>query len=746
MFKNIVIIGMGLMGGSLSLGIKERKLANKIIAYDKNPTVMDYVLANGLADRGEIEINKLERENFGKDNLFIIAAPLSSTANILKYVPHDIAALLTDIGSAKRHLHKIWKNYPPKSMLRQNFIPSHPIAGIEKNGVANAIPTLFEKKKCIITPFDGSSHEQIEKTAKFWAALGCSAHYMTPQIHDKLFAGVSHMPHFLSYAFVDSLGYKKMFPASLNYYGGGLRDFARISASDEKMWTDIFMVNRENLVSSINSMQTSLSKLRKLVQNKRADELMKHLKAARRAFNYIEDIKEGKPMSDVYEGAKEYDLVVSPGEKFSGEITPAADKSISHRAIMFGAIASGVTNISNLLPAEDTLNTYKIFKRLGADITWSKSPNSLKIKGTGLRGLSKPYNVLNCGNSGTSARLMCGLLSAQNFSSQLHGDTSLSARPMDRVIQPLALMGAHVYSSTESNMPILVMGNENLQAIEYHMPVPSAQIKSAIILAALHCKGETVIKGGKGSRDHTENMLRAFGGKLNADGDGNVGVTGLQELRATTITVPADISSAAFFMVLACINPGSSVLLKNVGVNPTRDGIIKILKLMGADIKLTNQKMYNAEPVADIAVSHSKLKGIDIGKELVSLAIDEMPIVMIAAAYAEGTTKISGATELRVKETDRIAAMVAGLKKLKINAKETKDGAVIEGGKMAGGKVDSFKDHRIAMSFAIGASGAKDQVQITRCANIQTSFPSFEECCKKAGLLVERSDQSVWQA
>ena len=420
------------------------------------------------------------------------------------------------------------------------------------------------------------------------------------------------------------------------------------------------------------------------------------------------------------------------GGALTGRIRVPGDKSISHRSIMLGAIAEGVTHVSGFLEGEDAIATMNVFRALGVRIEGPRHGN-VEVHGVGMRGLKPARAVLDCGNSGTSMRLLCGLLAGQNFDSELTGDESLCRRPMKRVADPLGKMGAQIHTSEGGRPPLKIMGVANLQGIEYAMPIASAQVKSALLLAGIYARGKTCITEPAPTRDHTERMLAAFGYPVERSSS-TVCVEGGGKLVATDIEVPADISSAAFFMVGASIAPGSDITLERVGVNPTRTGVIDILRLMGANIEFLNQRQAGGEPVADIRVRYAQLKGIEIPVALVPLAIDEFPVLFVAAANAHGVTLLRGAEELRVKESDRIAVMADGLKTLGVAAEPTADGMRVTGSDYAGGMVASHADHRIAMAFAIAALRAHAPITITDCANVATSFPGFVELAAGAGL------------
>ena len=425
---------------------------------------------------------------------------------------------------------------------------------------------------------------------------------------------------------------------------------------------------------------------------------------------------------------------VQPGGALKGAIRVAGDKSISHRSIMMGSLAEGTTHVSGFLEGEDALATLNAFKAMGVKI---EGPDNGKVvvHGVGMHGLQQPQASLDVGNSGTSMRLMSGLLAGQAFSTTLIGDESLTKRPMKRVTDPLALMGAQIETTETGTSPLNISPVAALKGIDYDMPMASAQVKSCLLLAGLYAEGETWVTEPAPTRDHTERMLQGFGYEVMQDGPRR-GVKGGGKLTACDIDVPADISSAAFFLVGASIAEGSDLTLQHVGMNPTRDGVINILQLMGADIQVSNERVIGGEPVADLRVRSAKLKGIQIPEDQVPLAIDEFPALFVAAACAEGETVLTGAEELRVKESDRIQVMADGLIALGVDAKPTPDGIVIQGGSIGGGSVDSHGDHRIAMSFAMAALRATGDISIDDCANVNTSFPGFVELAASVGLKV----------
>ena len=429
-------------------------------------------------------------------------------------------------------------------------------------------------------------------------------------------------------------------------------------------------------------------------------------------------------------------FLTSNSGPLKGSIKVPGDKSISHRSIMLGSIAEGVTRVLGFLEGEDSLATLNAFRDMGVQI--ERNGSNVVIHGVGMRGLKEPKNPLNLGNSGTSIRLMSGLLSAQNFDSKLCGDESLSTRPMGRVINPLREMGADIFGD-DSRPPLTIKGGSKLSGIEYTLPVASAQIKSCLLLAGLYGEGITTVIENGISRDHTERMLRGFGYDV-ISSNNRISLEGGGSLKGCNIEVPSDISSAAFFMVAGCISKDSSITLNSVNINPTRTGVIDILKLMGGNIELLNQRLQAGELIADIKVSSSNLKGIQIPENLVPLAIDEFPVLFIAASCADGETVLTGAKELRVKESDRIQVMADGLTSLGIENHVLEDGIRILGGEFTkqASSIKSHHDHRISMAFAIASVRSKFDIQIEGVDNVKTSFPNFVELANSIGMSIKQ--------
>lgn len=727
MFKRLCIIGVGLIGGSVACAARERGLAQKIVGLGREDDAenLKRALAMGIIDEFYLTPEPAVQES----DCIVLAAPVGAMQSIFSQLkPYwNDTGIVTDVGSTKASVitaaRQVFGEVPP------NFVPAHPIAGAEKSGVEAAQTDLFLHKRLIITPLENTSKLAVNAVQSFWQGLGAYVSVMDFERHDAVLAATSHLPHVLAYALVDMLGHQDEQNAIFQFAAGGFKDFTRIASSDPTMWRDICLANKSQLVFLLQQLKTELTHIEALLQAGDGQQLFEVFSYARRARQRFLNLYEGSM-------SKSITFTVKPGGKLQGQARVPGDKSISHRSIMLGSLADGVTQVTGFLEAEDALATLQAFRDMGVEIE-GPLEGKVTIHGVGKHGLKAPQNDLYLGNSGTSMRLLSGLLAGQAFDSVLTGDKSLSGRPMRRVTEPLALMGAKIETSEQGTAPLRISGMAGqLTGIDYQMPIASAQVKSCLLLAGMYAEGETSVTEPAPTRDHTERMLTGFDYPVKTQGN-KVSINAEGSLKATNIDVPSDISSAAFFLVGASIAEGSDIVLKHVGINPTRTGVIDILRLMGAQIEVLNTGIVGGEPVADLRVISKPLKGIDIPEELVPLAIDEFPALFVAAACAEGQTRLTGAEELRVKESDRIQVMADGLQTLGINAMPTPDGMIIQGGKLGGGEIFSHGDHRIAMSFAIAGLKAASDIVIHDCANVNTSFPNFKELARQLGLSLE---------
>lgn len=728
MFSKICIIGVGLIGGSIARAARKHGLADCIVAYGRASGIDNLRQAKALGVIDEFYLT-IEPAVEAAD-LVIISTPVGTMEQVFGLLKPswNAATIYSDVGSTKGSViasaRRVFNQVP------SNFVAAHPIAGSEQKGVAASTVDLFVNKHTIVTPIQSTAADALAKTLAFWQQLGAKVSKMEVEQHDVVLAATSHLPHVLAFALVQLLGEKDEQAEIFKYAAGGFKDFTRIAASDPTLWLDICLANKQALIPLLQQLQAKLARLEQLLATEQRQQIFA-------TFSYANQARERFCEQANLPPAQAVSFTVQPGGSLRGEVRVPGDKSISHRSIMLGSLADGITQITGFLNAEDTLATLRALRAMGVVISEPQA-GKVTVHGVGKHGLQAPKAPLYLGNSGTSMRLLSGLLAGQAFASVLTGDKSLLSRPMQRVTEPLLAMGADIKTQADGSAPLLIKGTTALTAIDYTMPMASAQVKSCLLLAGMYAQGETTVTEPAPTRDHTERMLAGFGYPLHRDG-AKVSIGAKEQLTACAIDVPSDISSAAFFLVGASIANNSALTLKHVGVNPTRIGIIHLLRLMGATIDLLNERTVGGEPVADLRVVSSRLTGIDIPAALVPLAIDEFPVLFIAAACAAGQTKLSGAKELRVKECDRIQVMADGLQRLGVDAQPTADGMRICGkttDSIAGGEVESGGDHRIAMSFAIAALRATAPITIHDCENVNTSFPEFRDLAATLGLQI----------
>ncbi|WP_181957241.1 bifunctional prephenate dehydrogenase/3-phosphoshikimate 1-carboxyvinyltransferase [Pseudomonas protegens] len=735
MIGRLVVIGLGLIGGSFAKGLRESGVCREVVGVDLDPQSRRLAVELGVVDRCEEDLALACQ---GAD-VIQLAVPILAMEKLLALLARmDLGqAVLTDVGSAKgnvvRAAQEAFAGMPAR------FVPGHPIAGSEQSGVEASNAQLFRRHKVILTPLEQTDPDALDLVDRLWRELGADVEHMQVERHDEVLAATSHLPHLLAFGLVDSLAKRSENLDIFRYAAGGFRDFTRIAGSDPVMWHDIFLANREAVLRTLDTFRNDLDALRDAVDAGDGHQLLGVFTRARVAREHFGKILARRAYVDAM-NSNDLIFLANPGGRLSGRIRVPGDKSISHRSIMLGSLAEGTTEVEGFLEGEDALATLQAFRDMGVVIE-GPHHGRVTIHGVGLHGLKPAPGPIYLGNSGTSMRLLSGLLAAQSFDSTLTGDPSLSKRPMNRVANPLREMGAVIETAAEGRPPMVIRGGHKLKGLTYTLPMASAQVKSCLLLAGLYADGKTTVTEPAPTRDHTERMLRGFGYSVNVDG-ATASVESGGKLKATHIEVPADISSAAFFLVAASIAEGSELVLEHVGINPTRTGVIDILRLMGADIRLENQREVGGEPVADLHVRAAKLKGIEIPEELVPLAIDEFPVLFVAAACAEGRTVLRGAEELRVKESDRIQVMADGLLTLGVKCEPTPDGIIIDGGQIGGGEVHGHGDHRIAMAFSVASLRANAPIRIHDCANVATSFPNFLALCAQVGIRVAQEAQS----
>jgi 3-phosphoshikimate 1-carboxyvinyltransferase len=729
-FDKVAIIGLGLIGSSFARALREKGMAKHISGSARSLKTCAMAESIGVVDKAHADPAEAVRDA----DLVFLAMPVQSTEAVLRAIQPALRpdAILTDGGSTKGNVVAAARRV--FSVLPAGFVPGHPIAGSEQSGVLAGKANLFDRHKVILTPTDETSAQALQSVRKVWEAFGATVLEMSVDRHDEVLAKTSHLPHLLAFSLVDTLAKESENLDIFRYAAGGFRDFTRIAASDPVMWHDIFLANKTAVLHALDHFSDGVAQLRTAIEQDNSETLLGVFTRAKVAREHFTHMLAGTAYAKTMK-SKNIEFLVQPGGALKGQFRVPGDKSISHRSIMLGSLANGVTEVTGFLEGEDALATLQAFRDMGVVIEGPHN-GEVKIHGVGLHGLKAPPGPIYCGNSGTSMRLLSGILAAQSFDTVMTGDPSLTKRPMERVAKPLRQMGAEIQTTGEKGTPpVAIKGGKALKGFRYDMPVASAQVKSGVLLAGLWADGETVVTEPAPTRDHTERMLRGFGYDVKVDG-ATASIKGGGTLTATRIDVPADISSAAFFMVAASIAEGSDIVLEHVGINPTRIGVINILRAMGGDLTVMNEREVGGEPVADIRIRSAKLKGIHIPEDQVPLAIDEFPVLFVAAACAEGTTVLTGAEELRVKESDRIQVMADGLTNLGIKVQPTPDGIIIEGGPIGGGRVVSHGDHRISMSFTVAALRATAPIEIEDCANVATSFPDFTGLASRAGITI----------
>lgn len=728
--RKLVIVGLGLIGASLAGALHKSRSYRHIVGVDLDEQSCQQALEMELVDSATTSLLDAVQDA----DVLVLAVPVLAAEKILHQLKqaglHE-RLIITDVGSVKgvfvQAAQRVFGGLPA------GLVPGHPIAGSERSGVSAANPRLFYQHKVILTPHAHCAEAAIAEISRMWLATGAEVECMAVESHDLVLAATSHLPHLLAFGLVDSLARRSENLEIFRYAAGGFRDFTRIAASDPVMWHDIFLSNKDAVLYQLDALNKDIAQLRQAIAAGDGHYLLgvfTRAQAAREHFNTI--LAQRAYMQTMQDNNLVF--IANPGGAANGCIRIPGDKSISHRTIMLGSLAEGVTEVEGFLEGEDALATIQAFRDMGVVIEGPQD-GRVTIHGVGLYGLQQPPGPIYVGNSGTTMRLMAGILAGQKFDTTLTGDASLTKRPMNRVANPLREMGAVVETAAEGRPPLTIRGGHALKGIDYDMPMASAQVKSCLLLAGLYADGNTSVTEPAPTRDHSERMLRGFGYPLEQSG-AKVTISSGHKLQATNIEVPADISSAAFFMVAASIAPDSELVLSHVGINPTRTGIIDILKLMGADLQLENQREVGGEPVADIRIRSSQLKGIEIPLDLVPLAIDEFPVIFIAAACASGRTILRGAEELRVKECDRIEVMATGLRTLGVQVETLPDGIMIDGGSMGGGEVWAHGDHRIAMSFSVASLRASAPIRINDSQHVATSFPNFLQLCEQVGMRV----------
>ncbi len=732
--RNLVVIGLGLIGGSLALAAKRRGLCENVWGVVRREAVGEQAMALGVVDEASTELDTFA-ERLGDGDVIFIAVPTLTVGKVLTEIQASVADTVTITdgasvkGSVLEDAKRIWGTPPA------NLVLGHPIAGSEKSGVEASDADLYEHHRVILTPTEETDTTHLARVTELWQGVGAEVLNMNVAEHDEILAATSHLPHVIAYSLVDTLAHDSQNQNIFRYAAGGFRDFTRIASSDATMWRDIMIANQTSILHAIDLFSKNLAVLREAIAEGDAMALTGVFSRAKAARDHFTKMLARRAYVDPVSEATGYKI--SSCGPLLGQMNVPGDKSISHRAVMLGAIAEGVTEIEGFIESEDGLATIQAFRELGVVIE-GPHEGRVVVYGVGAKGLKAPVSPLYLGGSGTTMRLLAGLLCGQHFNATLSADKRLSTKRMLTVIEPLNLMGAKLGAYDDvGHPPLTLLGGQSLTGIRYALPVASGQVKSALLLAGLYAKGTTTIVEPLPARDHTERMLEAFGVEIQRHG-GAVSIQGGQTLKSAKLSVPGDFSAALFWVLAAVITPGSHLMLQGVGVNPTRAGAMDALKSLGADITLENTRSLGGEPVADIHVRYRELTGADFSASQLSEFMDEFPTVFVAACVARGITTIHGINTLKVKEHRRLMALVAGLTSLGANIVEDGDSVNIEGGWLRSAEVDCENDVRLTLAFAAAGLACEEAgVLIQRCGPLSVSFPGFAEMAAHVGISLE---------
>ncbi|MGB2129776.1 MAG: bifunctional prephenate dehydrogenase/3-phosphoshikimate 1-carboxyvinyltransferase [Marinobacterium sp.] len=732
--ERVLVIGLGLIGGSLAKALKTRSCVKEVVGADRNLDECRLGLDLGVIDR---VAEDLAKEVTAAD-LIVLAVPVKAMERVLGEIrPHlRMQTLVTDVGSTKSNLvvaaRALFGQLPP------TFIPGHPIAGAEKSGVRASDADLFERHKVILTPLPETDPDATLELARLWQAVGAEVLQMEVERHDEVLAATSHLPHLLAFSLVDTLAREEENLDIFRYAAGGFRDFTRIAASDPTMWHDICIANRDAILAQMDRYATGVARLRRAVESGDSESLLgifTRAKAARDHFTRL--LNKSSYSSNDHTAA--VTLRAQSSDKAQGRITLPGDKSVSQRAIILASLAEGVTEIRGFLENEDSLATLQALRDMGVVIE-GPHQGQVKVFGVGLHGLQPPPGPLYLGHSATAMRLLTGVLAAQPFDTELFGDEALSQRNMTRVTEPLKAMGADIETSPTGGAPLRIKGGQVLKGVEYTLPMPSAQVKSALLLAGLWAEGETRVHEPVVTRDHTERMLAAFGADIQT-APGQIAVKSSRVLKASAVEVPRDISWAALCAIAAAGTASGELVLEGVGVNPTRLGAIDVLQRMGADIRLEQPDVQVGEPVATLRLGCGRqLTAVDVDAALLSRAVDELPLLLVAAATAEGTSRFSGLDQLRHKEEDPIGHTVALLRAQGVEVDESHAAVTVTGRPIEGGQVDVAGSLRVGMAALAAGLCSRQPFMVGHGGALLSACPDFIEQAQRTGLIVHKEE------
>lgn len=729
----VLIVGLGMIGASFAKALCLSQAAT-VIGLDAQAGVAEKARAMGIVD----EAVSFPDLNTSFDAV-ILAVPVLAMGPVLTQLKPWLGAdtVISDVGSVKGAVVDAARD--ALGELPPGFVPGHPIAGAERSGLAAAKSDLFDHHLLILTPLPTSSPEAVQLLTRLWQSVGADVVTMSVSRHDEVLAATSHLPHLLAFSLVDTLARESENREIFRYAAGGFRDFTRIAASDPTMWHDVFLANREATLSILRRFQADLDVLADAIENREGATLKSVFGRAKSARDYFTEILSSRQRhtDDIRKN-----LIAAPVRAgLTGAVAVPGDRSISHRAIILAALAEGQSELRGFGNGHDNRTTLEALRKLGVCIEVSDT-GSLVVNGVGRQGLKPADSPLYMGNSATSMRLMAGVLSAQSFSSELIGDASLSQRPMDRIQLPLQAMGARIELTPRKTAPIVIHPVSSLKPLDYHLPMASAQVKTALLLAGL-CSGVSIrLQEAGPSRNHTEVLLARLGCPVRCE-SGVIALDPAAQWAGFDCDIPGDFSLAAVHLAAASLVPGSELTVLGVGVNPSRLGLLDILTRMGARIELTNYRDLGGEPVADIQVNYAPLVATEETADVAGLVIDEYPLLFVLATQAEGVSRFSGVRELRYKETDRLKTMVEGLTTLGADIELKGDAVIVRGRNdrpLDGGIVDCGGDHRVALAYVVAAQTALRPVIIRNSGRVLGAYPDFAEHALALGYSVTVED------
>ncbi|MFG1497372.1 3-phosphoshikimate 1-carboxyvinyltransferase [Saccharospirillum sp. HFRX-1] len=730
----VLIVGLGMIGASFAKALRLSRAAY-VLGMDAQPGVADRALELGIIDE-----SVPSAESVPAFDVLVLAVPVLAMESVLTSLKPYLTdqTVISDVGSVKGQVVAAASKALGDD-LPSGFVPGHPIAGAERSGVEAAKADLFDRHLLILTPLASSSSSAVALLTELWQAVGAEVVTMSVSRHDEVLAATSHLPHLLAFSLVDTLARESENREIFRYAAGGFRDFTRIAASDPTMWHDVFLANKDATLGVLRRFQGDLEHLAQAIEQGEGRTLLDVFGRAKSARDYFTQILQSRQR---HSDDTRRNLIVAPAPQgLSGRIGVPGDRSISHRAVILAALAEGDSEIRGFGENDDNRTTLEALRKLGVVID-EGSDGSLSIKGRGLTGLQAPDSPLYLGQSATSMRLLAGVLSAQSFASELIGDASLSQRPMERLQLPLAELGAHLELTANGTAPIVIQPAQQWQPLDYDLPIASAQVKSAILLAAL-CAGMPVrLTEPAPSRDHTERLLAELGCRLESR-NGALVFAPASQLPPLNLSIPGDFSLAAVHLAAATLVPGSDVTLTAVGVNPSRLGFLDILNDMGGLVTLSNIRDQGGEPVADLRVRCAPLRGGSYGTHFSGRTIDEFPLLFVLAALADGDSRFAGLGELRFKETDRLTRMLDGLRVLGADIEVTDEDVRVRGrGRqpLDGGIVDCAGDPRVALAFMVAAQVARRPVIIRNAGRVLGAYPGFSAAVGQLGYAVTLED------